>query len=117
MKLLLFLDLLMKIRKGEVSEWLKERAWKACVRQKCTGGSNPFLSAKKKQVIRLAFFVSLHSILSWQQRNHFLVFCFEYTCSLTAHCDFCIYKMIYSSFWIWMCTQKFWLTLSTPHFL
>ena len=30
---------------GEMSEWLKEHAWKACVRQKCTEGSNPSLSA------------------------------------------------------------------------
>ena len=29
---------------GEVSEWFKEHAWKACV-LKGTGGSNPFLSA------------------------------------------------------------------------
>ena len=31
---------------GEVSEWLKEHAWKVCIRQKCIEGSNPFLSAK-----------------------------------------------------------------------
>jgi hypothetical protein len=31
--------------KGEVSEWSKEHAWKVCVRQKCTEGSNPSLSA------------------------------------------------------------------------
>ena len=30
---------------GEVTEWLKVHAWKACVRQKCTEGSNPSLSA------------------------------------------------------------------------
>ena len=29
---------------GEVTEWLKVHAWKACVQQ-CTGGSNPPLSA------------------------------------------------------------------------
>ena len=29
--------------KGEMSEWLKEHAWKACVAQ-VTGGSNPPLS-------------------------------------------------------------------------
>jgi hypothetical protein len=28
-----------------VSEWFKEHAWKACIRQRI-GGSNPFLSAK-----------------------------------------------------------------------
>ena len=30
---------------GEVSEWLKEHAWKVCIRQKCIEGSNPFPSA------------------------------------------------------------------------
>ncbi len=30
---------------GEVLEWLKRHAWKACVRQKRTEGSNPSLSA------------------------------------------------------------------------
>lgn len=30
-----------------MSEWFKEHAWKACVRQKCTEGSNPSLSANK----------------------------------------------------------------------
>ena len=42
---------------GEVSEWLKEHAWKVCIRQKCIEGSNPSLSAKaiKKLAERLAF--------------------------------------------------------------
>ena len=31
--------------RGEMTEWLKVHAWKACVRQKCTEGSNPSLSA------------------------------------------------------------------------
>jgi hypothetical protein len=31
--------------KGEVTEWLKVHAWKVCVRQKRTEGSNPSLSA------------------------------------------------------------------------
>ena len=30
-----------------MSEWLKVHAWKACVRQQRTGGSNPPLSATK----------------------------------------------------------------------
>ena len=30
---------------GEMLEWLKRHAWKACVRQKCTAGSNPAFSA------------------------------------------------------------------------
>ena len=34
-----------KRHRGEMSEWLKEHAWKACIRQKCIGGSNPPLSA------------------------------------------------------------------------
>ena len=44
-------------RSGEVSEWLKEHAWKVCIRQKCIEGSNPSLSAKtiKKLAERLAF--------------------------------------------------------------
>jgi hypothetical protein len=37
---------LVLLLKGEVTEWLKVHAWKACVPQKGTGGSNPFLSAK-----------------------------------------------------------------------
>jgi hypothetical protein len=31
---------------GEVAEWLKAHAWKACLRQKRNVGSNPTLSAK-----------------------------------------------------------------------
>ena len=31
--------------KGEMLEWLKRHAWKACIRQKCIAGSNPALSA------------------------------------------------------------------------
>ena len=30
-------------------EWLKRHAWKACIRQKRIGGSNPPLSAKKEK--------------------------------------------------------------------
>ena len=33
--------------KGEVAEWSKAHAWKACEPQKGSKGSNPFLSAKK----------------------------------------------------------------------
>ena len=33
--------------KGEMLEWLKRHAWKACIRQKCIAGSNPALSAKR----------------------------------------------------------------------
>lgn len=39
--------------KGELSEWFKEHAWKVCVRQKRTEGSNPSLSAAVTIVWRL----------------------------------------------------------------
>ena len=32
---------------GEMLEWLKRHAWKACIRQKRITGSNPVLSARK----------------------------------------------------------------------
>ena len=35
----------LKKKKGKVLEWLKRHAWKACIRQKRIGGSNPPLSA------------------------------------------------------------------------
>ena len=35
----------MIIQNGEVAEWSKAHAWKVCVLQKGTKGSNPFLSA------------------------------------------------------------------------
>ena len=31
---------------GKMLEWLKRHAWKACIRQKRIGGSNPPLSAE-----------------------------------------------------------------------
>ncbi len=34
--------------KGEMQEWFNWHAWKACVPQKGTGGSNPPLSATLK---------------------------------------------------------------------
>ena len=37
---------------GEMLEWLKRHAWKACVLQKGIKGSNPFLSAKRYQKVR-----------------------------------------------------------------
>ncbi len=33
-------------KKGEMLEWLKRHAWKACIRQKRISGSNPDLSAR-----------------------------------------------------------------------
>ena len=35
--------------KGEMLEWLKRHAWKACIRLKRIAGSNPALSANNKQ--------------------------------------------------------------------
>ena len=32
-------------KNGEMLEWLKRHAWKACIRQKRISGSNPDLSA------------------------------------------------------------------------
>ena len=37
-------------RFGEVLEWLKRHAWKACIPQKGIEGSNPSLSAKTKVI-------------------------------------------------------------------
>ncbi len=34
------------VESGEMSEWSKEHAWKVCVPQKGTEGSNPSLSAR-----------------------------------------------------------------------
>ena len=43
---------------GEVSEWLKEHAWKVCIRQRIEG-SNPSLTAKfKKTDLRVGFLLS-----------------------------------------------------------
>lgn len=38
-------------------EWFKRHAWKACVLQKGTGGSNPFLSAKHDEIVVLFLFM------------------------------------------------------------
>ena len=48
---------------GEVSEWLKEHAWKVCIRQRI-GGSNPPLTAIfKEELVRKygLFFRILHT--------------------------------------------------------
>ncbi len=42
---------------GEVSERFKEHAWKVCVRQKRTEGSNPSLSASQIEMGPLAPFL------------------------------------------------------------
>ena len=41
-------------KSGEVSEWLKEHAWKVCIRQRI-GGSNPPLTAIFKEEPELTF--------------------------------------------------------------
>ena len=38
-------EIILQVTKGEVQEWLNWHAWKACVLQNGTGGSNPPLSA------------------------------------------------------------------------
>ena len=40
--------------KGEMLEWLKRHAWKACIRQKCIAGSNPALSATNAENQQIA---------------------------------------------------------------
>ena len=51
---------------GEMLEWLKRHAWKACIRQKRIGGSNPPYSAKKPlQVFCNGFFVRGTGLLRW----------------------------------------------------
>ena len=41
-------------RKGEVLEWLKRHAWKACIPQKGIRGSNPRLSATNAENQQIA---------------------------------------------------------------
>ena len=41
-----------RIGKGEVLEWLKRHAWKACNRQNRFAGSNPVLSAEADSKLR-----------------------------------------------------------------
>ena len=50
---------------GEMDEWFKSHAWKACSGLYPDGGSNPPLSAKnsKKALVRQGFFVSVGSVL------------------------------------------------------
>ena len=43
---------------GEMLEWLKRHAWKACIRQKCIAGSNPALSAEYETILCYAGFFS-----------------------------------------------------------
>jgi hypothetical protein len=53
--------------KGELSEWLKEHAWKVCIPLKGIEGSNPSLSARmpckkvqKLQNVDFQFFALFH---------------------------------------------------------
>ena len=39
------------IHNGEVAEWSKAHAWKVCVLQKGTKGSNPFFSAVLNNIV------------------------------------------------------------------
>ena len=42
------------LSQGEMLEWLKRHAWKACIRQKRIGGSNPPLSATNAENQQIA---------------------------------------------------------------
>ena len=52
---------------GEMLEWLKRHAWKACIRQKCIAGSNPAGGTNFKMcepvrvtIARVRSFLTLH---------------------------------------------------------
>ena len=61
---------------GEVLEWLKRHAWKACSRQNRLAGSNPVLSARKKSCkqicrtffVRIILTIVLNSAISRQAK-------------------------------------------------
>lgn len=59
---------------GEMLEWLKRHAWKACIRQKCIAGSNPALSAKAVEPrtnLRLKYKIRKIKIINKQTiKNH-----------------------------------------------
>ena len=40
---------LRRLASGEMSEWFKEHAWKVCIGLKPIAGSNPALSANRKE--------------------------------------------------------------------
>jgi hypothetical protein len=48
---------------GEVSEWLKEHAWKVCIRQRIEG-SNPSLTAKFKKTDPMVGFLLFSFVLA-----------------------------------------------------
>ena len=49
-----------------MTEWTKVHAWKACVLQKGTKGSNPFLSAESSQE---ALFIGVWAVFSCKKRQ------------------------------------------------
>ena len=60
--------------KGEVLEWLKRHAWKACIRLKRIGGSNPPLSANKgvnQQVMRFTPFITPKIFIALKNLSYF----------------------------------------------
>ncbi len=55
---------------GEVSEWLKEHAWKVCIRQRIEG-SNPSLTAKSKKTdLRVGFLLSGKHLCRQVSQSH-----------------------------------------------
>ncbi len=61
----------MTAHQGAMLEWLKRHAWKACVRQKRTAGSNPACSAKTRQETAMfldVFFYIRHNGVSCESR-------------------------------------------------
>ena len=56
-----------KHKEGEMLEWLKRHAWKACIRLKRIGGSNPPLSAltetKRERERKLTIIITNYQIL------------------------------------------------------
>ena len=64
---------LQNTRKGEVLEWLKRHAWKACSRQNWLAGSNPVLSASYNRMglmKRLTILFTFIGLLCFAQTIH-----------------------------------------------
>ncbi len=54
---------------AEMSEWFKEHDWKSCVRLKRTGGSNPLLCAKKRDMPSgVSLFLMLSNFLFFDKK-------------------------------------------------
>ena len=62
---------------GEMLEWLKRHAWKACIRQNRISGSNPDLSATKKRLhsegMRLFLRLRLQARLQSRRRGKAMI--------------------------------------------